>query len=60
MRAILSDRLRKIISDPKRNKTVLEEISRLQTNAEHVSRSPVVTMDEHKYKVRLIPIELPH
>ena len=57
MRAIMSDRFREIIQDPRKAKAIQEEISRLQASGERIGKTPVVTMGEHKYKVQLVLLE---
>ncbi len=54
MKAMMSETLRGILSDPKKNRALEEGISRLSSQRENAKASTIISVGGHEYKVRFV------
>jgi hypothetical protein len=57
MRAIMSDRLRNILRDPKANKELEKGISKLSAQGEKAADSVTISVGNQKYEVQFVESE---
>ncbi len=54
MKAVMSDKLREIISDPKKSEELRKGISKLNANSEHGDKAAQVSIGGHNYKIEFV------
>jgi hypothetical protein len=59
MKAVMSDKLRKIISNPKTNRELQEKMSKLSSVCDSKNSSTEISIDDHKYRVHFISVSDP-
>jgi len=60
MKAVMSDKLRKIISNPKTNRELQQKMSKLSSTCDTKNGdSAEISFDNHKYRVQFVSVNDP-